>query len=410
MLGGWLHRRTCHVAANVLRGERRRQHREREAAQMNELQGPTDQNHEQLASVLDEGINLLNASDRAAIVLRYFEGRDLRSVGAALGTNDDAAQKRVGRALEKLRVLLARRGLTASVAVLASVLSAQPATVAPLALAASVSTVALANASATSATALGLLKITAMAKAKLAFGVVVAASLGTLLVVEYKAWTTARHEHELLKQQVKNFHNEPATGLLPPGAFALPSKADPLSGDQLAELERLRSEISGARQKTSELARLRQENERLQAAFGGGKPGDPDEIAFEQETRHRLHSMKTWGLLFRVYAFDHGGQFPDTWDKVAQEIPALERAAFLKFANDNFEITYRGNEETISSRFSTILFREKQARLSPTGKRIKVYGHTDGSASTVSEPGLNFEAFEKKNIIVPNNRGDSPGL
>src|SRR5258706_4665883 len=38
MPGGWLHRHTCFVAANTLRGERRRQSRERQAVEMNALQ------------------------------------------------------------------------------------------------------------------------------------------------------------------------------------------------------------------------------------------------------------------------------------------------------------------------------------------------------------------------------------
>src|SRR5664280_494645 len=38
MLGGWLHRHTCFVAVNTMRGERRRQSRERQAVEMNALQ------------------------------------------------------------------------------------------------------------------------------------------------------------------------------------------------------------------------------------------------------------------------------------------------------------------------------------------------------------------------------------
>src|SRR5437867_6562318 len=82
MLGGWLHRRACHVAANFIRSERRRQNRERQAAEMNALNDSPDPNLELIAPVLDDAINHLNASDRAAILLRYFEARDFRSVGA----------------------------------------------------------------------------------------------------------------------------------------------------------------------------------------------------------------------------------------------------------------------------------------------------------------------------------------
>ena len=114
MLGGWLHRRTCHVALSLMRSERRRQHRERQAAEMNAQQEQAEASFDQIAPMLDEAIDQLSAEDRTAIVLRFFERRNLRAIGEALGSNDDAAQKRVSRALEKLRGLLARRGVTAS--------------------------------------------------------------------------------------------------------------------------------------------------------------------------------------------------------------------------------------------------------------------------------------------------------
>jgi RNA polymerase sigma factor (sigma-70 family) len=114
MLGGWLHRRTWHVATTLMRNERRRQNRERQAAEMNTLQDHAETSFERIAPLLDEAINQLGASDRAAIVLRFFEHRDLRAVGVALGSNEDAAQKRVSRAVEKLRGHFVRRGIVAS--------------------------------------------------------------------------------------------------------------------------------------------------------------------------------------------------------------------------------------------------------------------------------------------------------
>jgi DNA-directed RNA polymerase specialized sigma24 family protein len=61
--------------------------------------------------LLDEAMAQLRDQDRDALVLRYFQNKSLRDVGAALGLDEYAAQKRVGRALEKLRVRFARRGL-----------------------------------------------------------------------------------------------------------------------------------------------------------------------------------------------------------------------------------------------------------------------------------------------------------
>src|SRR5258708_3720549 len=81
MLGGWLHRHTCFVAATMLRGERRRQSRERQAVEMNKLSDQSEPGLTQVAPLLDEAINQLGIEDRTAIVLRFFEQSDFRSVG-----------------------------------------------------------------------------------------------------------------------------------------------------------------------------------------------------------------------------------------------------------------------------------------------------------------------------------------
>jgi RNA polymerase sigma factor (sigma-70 family) len=121
-VGGWLHRHTCFVAAKTMRGERRRQFREKQAVEMNAQQDHSKVNLAQVAPILDEAINQLGAKDRAAILLRFFEGFDLRSVGEALGTNEAAAQKRVTRALEKLQRLLKQPGTAFSAAALGTAL------------------------------------------------------------------------------------------------------------------------------------------------------------------------------------------------------------------------------------------------------------------------------------------------
>ena len=143
-LGGWLHRRTCHVAATLMRKERRRRQRERCAAELNAMNSHDETRFEQIAPLLDEAINGLGARDRAAILLRYFEKRDLRTIGETLGSNEDAAQKRVARALEKLRGHFARRGVTVSSTVIAAMLAANAVQAAPVGLAAGVATASLA--------------------------------------------------------------------------------------------------------------------------------------------------------------------------------------------------------------------------------------------------------------------------
>ena len=143
-VGGWLHKHTCFVASNFRRAEQRRQTRERIAVEMNSLEQTGEPAWKQLAPVLDDVINELGPEDRDAILQRFYERRDLRAVGAALGVSEDAAQKRVSRGIEKLRVLLSERGITLSLGALATLLTERAVTAAPAYLALTVSELALA--------------------------------------------------------------------------------------------------------------------------------------------------------------------------------------------------------------------------------------------------------------------------
>ena len=147
-LPGWLHRLTCYTATKAVRAERRRQSREQTAMEMRALDDNTRPEWEQVAPYLDESLNRLNSADRDALVLRFLKQQDLRAVGVALGISDDAAQKRVDRALEKLHVLLKHRGATLSAAALGTALATEAVTAAPAGLAASVAGAALASAAA----------------------------------------------------------------------------------------------------------------------------------------------------------------------------------------------------------------------------------------------------------------------
>ncbi len=143
MLGGWLHRHTCFVASNLMRGERRRENRERQAVEMSSLEDHSEENLTVVAPVLDEAINQLGTEDRQAILLRFFEQRDFRSVGEALGSNEEAARKRVNRALEKLHLFLKHRGVVFSIASLGTALSTQAVSAAPVGMAAGIAASAL---------------------------------------------------------------------------------------------------------------------------------------------------------------------------------------------------------------------------------------------------------------------------
>ena len=135
VLGGWLYRHTTFVARKTIRSESRRRKREQTAATlaatMDEREDHRTQAEDklwpQLAPFIDEAMESLHIDDRTAIVLRFLEEQSLRSVGDALGISEGAASKRVSRALEKLRGILARRGIFASASGLAMGLRADAA-------------------------------------------------------------------------------------------------------------------------------------------------------------------------------------------------------------------------------------------------------------------------------------------
>ena len=139
---GWLYRATRHEAANVVRGERRRKTRETEAHLIHEMLGatgnPGEADWSRVAPVLDAAIDELGENDREAILARFVERRAFAEMGGALRISEDAARMRVERALEKLRAVLARRGVTSTGAALGAVLAEQAVGAAPVALAGTV--------------------------------------------------------------------------------------------------------------------------------------------------------------------------------------------------------------------------------------------------------------------------------
>ena len=114
VLPGWLFNTTRLVVRHTIRSESRRRQRELLAASMdaNPTSTPSpDASWDRAGTALDEALAQLAAPDRDALLLRFTEGRNHREVGVALGIGEEAARKRVDRALERLRVRLAGAGI-----------------------------------------------------------------------------------------------------------------------------------------------------------------------------------------------------------------------------------------------------------------------------------------------------------
>ena len=148
-LSGWLYVSAQLAAAEAVRNERRRKAREQRASAMETIlnssgQAP-DADWGRLRPLLDDVILELGKTDREAILLRYFQKRPFAEIAGTLGLTEDTARKRVDRAVERLRVRLAKRGVTSTSAALTFAMAEQASAAVPAALAASVAGVALAE-------------------------------------------------------------------------------------------------------------------------------------------------------------------------------------------------------------------------------------------------------------------------
>ena len=262
VLSGWLHRTAQNIAAQTVRTIERRRAREQEAVAMNQLlSAEPDATWEQIAPELDAALGELNEPDRDALLLRYFENKSAREMALALGISDEAAQKRVSRALERLREFFTKRGLTVGASGLVVVISANAVQAAPVGLAASISTAVAALAGtmiAATATATATKAITMTTLHKTIIGAALAAVVGAGI---YEAGQTARLRGQVqalqqqqgpLVEQIAQLKsdNEGLSNRLAQAKASVSS-----SSDRLRELLRLRGEVALLRRQNGELER-----------------------------------------------------------------------------------------------------------------------------------------------------------
>lgn len=251
VLAGWLFTSTRYATAKLVRGERRRHAREVEAHLMDEIthdDSAAQLDWERVRPVLDDVIGELSDHDREAIFLRFFEGRDYAAVGSTLNVPANTARMRVERALDKLRDLLERRGVTSTSAALATALASQAVTAAPAGLAAAVAGTALAG----SATVAGIaaagtagtggmaavLNFMSMTKLQLGLSSALAIAGATGFVVQGNTNAKLRDEAARLRQENAAMARLQAENV---------------------QLARAAAEVDGMRRDDAEFARLQRE-------------------------------------------------------------------------------------------------------------------------------------------------------
>ena len=136
-LSGWLFRTAINLSQHAAREEGRRRQRERVAIELGTTMETENTIAKELAPVLDELLLELRAKDREVLLLRFMSNKSLREVGEALGIREDAAQKRVSKAVKAITNRFRLRGFNvAGLTAMASALHANSALAIPVGLAA----------------------------------------------------------------------------------------------------------------------------------------------------------------------------------------------------------------------------------------------------------------------------------
>lgn len=203
VLSGWLHRTARNLAANAVRTDVRRRVREQEAATMNELlSSASDAFWEHIAPLLDDALGELSEADHDALLLRYFERKSAQEMAQILGISDEAAQKRVNRAVERLRDYFSKRNVTIGASGLAVVISANAVQAAPVGLTTAISAAAmLAGTAASTSTAIAVTKTIAMTLLQKTLITAMLAAVAGMGIYEASQASQLRQQNQALQQQ-----------------------------------------------------------------------------------------------------------------------------------------------------------------------------------------------------------------
>ncbi|MGO8837652.1 MAG: sigma-70 family RNA polymerase sigma factor [Limisphaerales bacterium] len=300
LLTAWLYQVTRRTAIDVVRKESRRQLREQIAVEMTNMNSNPSE-WTQIEPLLDEAMDALDETDRAAILLRYFENKNLREVGASLGISDDTAQKRVSRAVDRLREFFSKRNVTISASGLTVLITANAIQAAPVGLAVTISSAAILAGTSitTTATATAVKTIAMTTLQKTLITATIAAAAGTGIYEAHQASTlrnrvqTLQQQQAPLAEQIRQLQKErdDATN-------GLAAMAEEIANNQKNNLEllRLRGMAGVARRAIGEAEQLQAQLARQASAASNnlvsGAMADAMKQAMEQQVEGRLSRLK----------------------------------------------------------------------------------------------------------------------
>lgn len=233
----------------------------------------------ELVPLLDDALLSLREKDRTALLLRFQENKPLKEVGQSMGVGEDAAQKRVQNALERVAKFFRRHGHRTATGAIAATALQGTAQAAPAALLATTiqSTLVVAPATALSGLSLWLAHLTSLSKAKTAL-----ACLAVAAVPVINGW----NENRVSEARLSEFRFQTAT--------ARQQAADLEASLAALDTEGIRWETELAKEEAA-LAERRLIVEkaetlktRLLAYLGSEEPSWPDDLSFVKVPKRAL--------------------------------------------------------------------------------------------------------------------------
>ncbi len=155
ILRGWLFKTSRFAVADALKKRTRENRKLVPFCELSEthLAQEEEAAWEEIVPVLDEAVSCLSSDDRQIVLLRFYESLSMAEVGQRLGISEEAAKKRVSRAVEKLRGILSRQGASITAALLLGLLLVRSAVAMPKELASVVVSLGMGEAAASSSAA-----------------------------------------------------------------------------------------------------------------------------------------------------------------------------------------------------------------------------------------------------------------
>jgi RNA polymerase sigma factor (sigma-70 family) len=340
-LSGWLHRTAHNIASQTIRTDVRRRTREQMALSMNEsFATESEPPWEQIAPFLDGAVNGLREPEREAILLRYFEQKSAREMAQILGTSEQAAHKRVSRAIERLRQILAGQGVSADSGGMLRAICVNAVQAAPPGLTSAISS-AVATAGATVTATATITKTIAMTTLHKALIVTaLAAAVGAPMIVQHQSVSRLRQGNSSLLGQNEQLVGLPEENKRLSNLLAEAGNLQASAPNQARDLLRLRGEVGVLREQTNELRQLQAENQRLRfrlATNDSAVPTAPkDSWAFvgyadpEAAFQSAFWSMNQGDSAALLASLAPGG-------REFQKVESLSSDAYLKKRKEQFD-------------------------------------------------------------------------